>query len=280
MDDGDSPIRTSRPRRSPACAWPARSRAPGPPLVLLHGLTATRRYVLQGSRMLARRGGRQLVSYDARGHGASAPAPAADGLRLSGPGGATSRRCWTRAAWSGWRSRAARWARPRPWPSRLRIPAASRPWCRSRLPTTVRPQDDPRRLGRTGGGPGARRHRCLRPAVGRRARARAAFASRPCWPPASAWSATTTPPRWPTPCARSPAPRLSTGWSGWPRSRSRCWWWAAGTTPTRAIPLAVAEEYARRLPRATLVVEGEGESPLAWRGAALSRAIAGFLDQL
>jgi hypothetical protein len=45
-------------------------------------------------------------------------------------------------------------------------------------------------------------------------------------------------------------------------------------------PLAVAQEYARRLPHAALIVEDEGESPLAWRGAALSRAIAGFLDQL
>ncbi len=46
----------------------------GPPIVLLHGLTATRRYVLQGSRHLLGRGYR-LVAYDARGHGESdAPA--------------------------------------------------------------------------------------------------------------------------------------------------------------------------------------------------------------
>ena len=44
-------------------------------------------------------------------------------------------------------------------------------------------------------------------------------------------------------------------------------------------PLAVAEEYARRLPRARLVVEEEGKAPLAWQGAQLSRAIAGFLGQ-
>jgi pimeloyl-ACP methyl ester carboxylesterase len=46
----------------------------GPPVVQLHGLTATRRYVLHGSVALARRGYR-LVSYDARGHGESEPAP-------------------------------------------------------------------------------------------------------------------------------------------------------------------------------------------------------------
>jgi len=46
----------------------------GPPVVLLHGLTATRRYVVMGSRALERAGHR-VVAYDARGHGSSAPAP-------------------------------------------------------------------------------------------------------------------------------------------------------------------------------------------------------------
>jgi pimeloyl-ACP methyl ester carboxylesterase len=42
----------------------------GTPVVLLHGLTATRRYVVMGSRSLERSGHR-VVTYDARGHGAS-----------------------------------------------------------------------------------------------------------------------------------------------------------------------------------------------------------------
>jgi 3-oxoadipate enol-lactonase len=50
----------------------------GPPVVLLHGITATRRYVVHGSKVLARRGYRQ-ISYDARGHGRSEPAPAEGG---------------------------------------------------------------------------------------------------------------------------------------------------------------------------------------------------------
>ena len=50
----------------------------GPAVVQLHGLTATRRYLLHGSVALARRGYR-LVSYDARGHGESAPAPSGSG---------------------------------------------------------------------------------------------------------------------------------------------------------------------------------------------------------
>jgi pimeloyl-ACP methyl ester carboxylesterase len=46
----------------------------GPAIVLLHGLTATRRYVVMGSRTLERSGHR-VVAYDARGHGRSSPAP-------------------------------------------------------------------------------------------------------------------------------------------------------------------------------------------------------------
>ncbi len=46
----------------------------GAPVVLLHGLTATRRYVVMGSRALERSGHR-VISYDARGHGRSSPAP-------------------------------------------------------------------------------------------------------------------------------------------------------------------------------------------------------------
>ena len=42
----------------------------GPPVVLMHGLTATRRYVVHGSHALAR-AGYWTVAYDARGHGES-----------------------------------------------------------------------------------------------------------------------------------------------------------------------------------------------------------------
>jgi pimeloyl-ACP methyl ester carboxylesterase len=45
----------------------------GTPVVLLHGLTATRRYVVMGSSLLERNGHR-VVAYDARGHGKSSPA--------------------------------------------------------------------------------------------------------------------------------------------------------------------------------------------------------------
>ncbi len=41
-------------------------------MVLLHGLTATRRYVVMGSRLMERSGMR-VIAYDARGHGRSRP---------------------------------------------------------------------------------------------------------------------------------------------------------------------------------------------------------------
>lgn len=50
----------------------------GPPIVLCHGVTATRRYVVHGSWALER-AGHTVVTYDARGHGESDPAPADEG---------------------------------------------------------------------------------------------------------------------------------------------------------------------------------------------------------
>ncbi|HEX2016701.1 MAG TPA: alpha/beta hydrolase [Solirubrobacteraceae bacterium] len=50
----------------------------GPAVLCLHGLTATRRYVLMGSRGLER-GGHRVLAYDARGHGRSTPAPTSAG---------------------------------------------------------------------------------------------------------------------------------------------------------------------------------------------------------
>jgi pimeloyl-ACP methyl ester carboxylesterase len=49
----------------------------GTPVVLLHGLTATNRYVVMGSKALERSDHR-VIAYDARGHGRSDPAPAPD----------------------------------------------------------------------------------------------------------------------------------------------------------------------------------------------------------
>jgi pimeloyl-ACP methyl ester carboxylesterase len=50
----------------------------GPPVVLCHGITATRASVIHGSRALER-AGHAVITYDARGHGESDPAPAGEG---------------------------------------------------------------------------------------------------------------------------------------------------------------------------------------------------------
>jgi 3-oxoadipate enol-lactonase len=50
----------------------------GTPIVLCHGITASRRYVHHGSRALERAGHR-VIAYDARGHGESDPAPPGQG---------------------------------------------------------------------------------------------------------------------------------------------------------------------------------------------------------
>jgi pimeloyl-ACP methyl ester carboxylesterase len=52
----------------------------GTPVVLLHGLSASRRYVVMGSKMLERSGHR-VIAYDARGHGRSSPARNPDRYR-------------------------------------------------------------------------------------------------------------------------------------------------------------------------------------------------------
>jgi 3-oxoadipate enol-lactonase len=58
----------------------------GPAVVLAHGLTATRRYVVMGSNALER-GGHRVIAYDARGHGASSPAESAQAYGYEDLGG-------------------------------------------------------------------------------------------------------------------------------------------------------------------------------------------------
>ncbi len=62
------------------------------------------------------------------------------------------------------------------------------------------------------------------------------------------------------------------------RARSRCRRWSspATTRPTPAIPTRSPRPTRERLPRARLVSEAEGQSPLAWQGGRLSREIAAF----
>ena len=77
-----------------ASSWPSEDAGAGVPVVLLHGLTATRRYVVMGSSALERSGHR-VIAYDARGHGRSSPAPDPAAYAYEDLA-ATSRRCSTR----------------------------------------------------------------------------------------------------------------------------------------------------------------------------------------
>jgi hypothetical protein len=45
-------------------------------------------------------------------------------------------------------------------------------------------------------------------------------------------------------------------------------------------PYSVAAAWAERLPQGRLISEERGQSPLAWQGGRLSRAIADFLGEL
>ena len=67
---------------APPCWRSTDSGGDGPAVVLLHGLTATRRYVVMGSNALER-GGHRVIAYDARGHGESDPAQPYDYAALA-----------------------------------------------------------------------------------------------------------------------------------------------------------------------------------------------------
>ena len=96
----------------------------GTPVVLLHGLTATRRYVVMGSRALERDGHR-VIAYDARGHGALRAGARAGRLRLRARWPPTCSPCSTTAGSSARCWPAPRWARTRSCASRSTTATAS-----------------------------------------------------------------------------------------------------------------------------------------------------------
>ena len=250
----------------------------GRPVVLLHGLTATRRYVLQGSGLLARRGF-ELASYDARGHGASAPAsdPGAyeysqlvedlrsvlDLLELDRPvlAGSSMGAATALALALGDPDRFSALVQITPaYEGEPRTePGDLAEW--DALAGALDEEDIDAFLELSGVNKIPERYRDMALTAVRRRLERHRH------PGAVADALRVVP--------RSAAfdgldllegldiPALIVG------SRD-------DTDPGH--PLAVAESYAQRLPRARLVVEDEGESPLAWRGSSLSKAIAEFLS--
>ena len=246
----------------------------GPPVVLLHGLTATRRYVTQGSKHLQRHGW-TVHSYDARGHGESDPAPDYDYASLVGDlevvvgdlgierpilvgssMGAATAMAWaldnpTRVtalvqvtpAYTGGEGRFSEetWDRAAEALDREDVEA---------FIDTVEPPDMPeqwRELSRKALRQRMERHRDLHAVADA---VRGVTRSSP-FESIDALDGLEV-------------PTLVVG------TRDEA---------DRLHPLAVAEEYATRLPHAELVVEDEGESPLAWQGARLSREIARFLEE-
>ena len=248
----------------------------GVPVVLLHGLTATRRYVVMGSRALERSGHR-VVAYDARGHGRSTPAPGARRLRLRGARRRPARRARRPRDRRAPCSPAPRWARTRS--SGWRSTTATASPGSSLVTPAYTPEGDHADLARWD-------------ALVRRACATAAW--RASWPPTATPACPT---RGATPssaCCTSGSPRTSTR----TRSPTRCapsrararsrtgTSWASSTCPRVVVasrdeadpghPYAVGERYAEAIPGAELRSEEPGASPLAWQGGQLSKVIAGL----
>lgn len=249
----------------------------GAPVLLLHGLTATRRYVVHGSRALERAGHR-VVAYDARAHGESSPADepvtyryevlAADAVAVLDHLGIE------RAVLAGQSmGSATAVAVALAHPERVRQLTIVTPAHRGRPSPNLEYWD---RLadGLEAGGPegflAAMGLQSVderwREVVGtvilqRMARHRHpdAVADALRWIPRSAAFEGMEA------LARLRVPTLVVG------SRD-------DTDPDH--PLAVAEEYARLIPGARLVVEREGESPLAWRGGSLSKEILAALEDV
>lgn len=249
----------------------------GAPIVLLHGLTATRRYVVQGSRMLARSGHRTLA-YDARGHGDSGPArdPGAyeyadlvadlrgllDELDLERPvlAGSSMGAATAMALALAEPDRVAALVQVTPAYDGV---ARTEPGDWPQLADDLDAADLDAFLEHVGMGRLPERFREAATIAVRqrleRHRDLHAVADAVRVVPYSA------PVEGLEPLETLDVPVLVVG------SRD-------DADPEH--PLAVAQEYARRLPRSRLVMEDEGESPLAWRGAQLSRAIAEFLSDL
>jgi pimeloyl-ACP methyl ester carboxylesterase len=246
----------------------------GIPIVLLHGLTATRRYVVMGSRTLERSGHR-VVAYDARGHGHSSPATApgaytyellADDLRAVLDDLGIERAILAGASMGA--QTALRFALDHPDrvlalglitpafdPDAATEPAAYAGW------------DKLARGLREGGVEGFVTAYDLDPipaawrdTVEKILRQRLALHDHPL-AVADALEAT-------------PRSRPFEAWGGLQSVGVLTLVVASRDAADPTHPLAVAERYAAAIPGATLVVEQPGSSPIAWQGGRLSKVLA------
>jgi pimeloyl-ACP methyl ester carboxylesterase len=248
----------------------------GPPVVLLHGLSATRRNVVQGSRHLIRRGYR-LIAYDARGHGASDPAPRYEYADLVGDLEAVlghfdlERAALVGSSMGAATAMAFALESPERVPALVQITPAyngrartanvdAESWERmaaelerggvEAFVEVAQPDGIPERWREVA-------REATRQRMDRHEHAEAVARALREVPRSVAWEGL-------EPLERLDVPVLIVG------SRDEA---------DRLHPLSVAQEYARRLRRAQLMVEDEGQSPLAWQGARLSGVIGDFLER-
>src|SRR4051812_2747224 len=245
----------------------------GTPVVLLPGLTATRRYVVMGSRAL-KRSGHRVVAYDARAHGKSDPARdpsdygyarlVADLLAVLDDRG-IERAVLAGASMGAHTLTAFALAHPERVAGLVIMPPAYDP--DDRRPEAMERWDRLAEGLRSGGVEGF----------------------------IAAYGTPDAPEKWHETIDRVLHQRLSAhehpdaladALKAVPRSRPFEAWddLKAIQAPTVIVasrdtvdpehPYAVGEQYARTIPGATLVSEDEGDSPLAWQGAQVSKIIA------
>jgi pimeloyl-ACP methyl ester carboxylesterase len=250
----------------------------GRDLVLLHGLTATRRNVVQGSRLLAREGCR-LVAYDARGHGESEPpsdpsayeyADLVADLRAVLRSLGIDRPVLVGSSMGAATAMALALEEPESVSALVQITPAYAGSPRTddlthwdSLADALEREDVDAFVERSGVNELPERFRegarlATRQRIERHGRLRAVSDALRVVPRSAAFEGLDG-------LKRLQVPTLVVG---------------SSDESDPGHPLAVAEEYARRLPLGTLVVEEPGKAPLAWQGAQLSRAIAEFLIQL
>jgi pimeloyl-ACP methyl ester carboxylesterase len=248
----------------------------GPPVLLLHGLSATRRNVVQGSRALIKRGYR-LISYDARGHGASSPAPRYEYSDLVADLEAVldhleiERAALVGSSMGAATAMAFTLEHPERVPALVQITPAYTGYARTgdvdgevwgklanaldggvdEFVRVAQPEGLPERwreVAREATRQRMERHGHLE-AVGQALRE---------VPQSVAWKGLEA-------LSSLEVPVLIVG---------------SQDDADTLHPLGVAEEYARKLPNAELVVEDKGDSPLAWQGARLSGVIGEFLERV
>ena len=247
----------------------------GPPVVLLHGLSATRRNVVQGSRALAKRGYR-LISYDARGHGASSPAPSYEYRDLVGDLEAVlaelelEKVALVGSSMGAATAMAFTLEHPERVPVLVQVSPAYTGYARTgdvdgenweklaaaldegveRFLEVAQPGNLPERWREVA-------REATRQRMERHADLTSVAQALREVPSSIAWKGLDA-------LSELEVPVLVVG------SQDDSDW---------LHPLVVARDYERRLPRAELVVEEQGKSPIAWQGARLSNAIADFFER-